>query len=254
MMWERSDLKRRAKIVLNRHYWKTLLISLVIAIASGMGIGGGGAGSSSYQFGKNDKTCRDFSFTNIDWPTVIQIMIIRLIVMTIVLVISIVIRTFLGNPLIVGGRRYFIQTTRGLDNHGCFGFAFSNGKYMKIASAMLLRDVQIFLWTLLFIIPGIIKSYAYRMVPYILAQKPDIGAKRAVELSRQMTKGQKFNIFVLDLSFIGWYMLASLAFCIGVVFLQPYIDTTMAELYNDLSKNALNKGLYEPVELEGMPG
>ena len=181
-------------------------------------------------------------------------MIIGLIVITIALVISIVIRTFLGNPLIVGGRRYFIQTTRELDNHGCFGFAFASGKYIKIVSAMLLRDVQIFLWTLLFIIPGIIKSYEYRMVPYILAQKPDIGAKRAIELSRQMTKGQKFNIFVLDLSFIGWYMLASLVFCIGVIFLQPYIDTTMAELYNDLSKNALNKGLYEPVELGGVPG
>jgi len=247
-MWERNDLKKRAKIVLKRDYWKALLISLVIAIASGVGTGGG-AGGSNYQFGKNDKIFKDFSFTNIDWPIVIQIMIIGLIVITIALVFSIVIRTFLGNPLIVGGRRYFIQTTRELDKHGCFTFAFASGNYIKIVLAMLLRDVQIFLWTLLFIIPGIIKSYEYRMVPYILAQKPNIGAKRAIELSRQMTKGQKFKIFVLDLSFIGWYLLGLLACCIGVIFLQPYIDTTMAELYNNLSKNALEKGFYHPDEL-----
>jgi uncharacterized membrane protein len=234
-MWERNDLKQRAKTVLKRDYWKAILISLVVAIASGVELGAG-AGGSNYQFDNNDKLFKDFSFTNIDWPTAIQIMIIGLIVIAIVIVISSAIRTFLGNPLIVGGRRYFIQTSRELDNHGCFAFAFASGNYMKIVLAMLLRDVQIFLWTLLLIIPGIIKSYEYRMVPYILAQKPDIGAKRAIELSRQMTKGQKFNIFVLDLSFIGWYMLGLLTFCIGGIFLRPYIDTTMAELYNDLSK------------------
>ena len=253
-MWKRNDLKQRAKIVLKRDYWKALLISLVIAIASGVGTGGGGAGGSNYHLGKNDKIFKDFSFTNIDWSIVIQTMIIGLIVITIAIVISIAIGTFLGNPLIVGGRRYFIQTTRELDNHGCFAFAFATGNYIKIVLAMLLRDVQIFLWTLLFIIPGIIKSYEYRMVPYILAQNPNIGAKRAIELSRQMTKGQKFKIFVLVLSFIGWYMLGLLTCCIGVIFLRPYIDTTMAELYNDLSKNALDKGLYQPDELGVVPG
>src|SRR5665811_1203062 len=98
-MWERNDLKQRAKTVLKRDYWKALLISLVVAIASGVELGAG-AGGSNYQFDKNDKLFKDFSFANIDWPTAIQIMIIGLIVIAIVIVISSAIRTFLGNPLI----------------------------------------------------------------------------------------------------------------------------------------------------------
>ena len=252
-MWERNDLKQRAKNVLKRDYWKAILISLVLALASGAEVGTG-AGSFSYRFDSKDTFSQNFSCTNIDWPTAVQLMLIVLIVMAIVIVISSVIRTFLGNPLVVGGRRYFIHSSRQLDKQGCFAYAFASGHYMKIVSAMLLRDVQIFLWSLLLVIPGIIKSYAYRMVPYILAQNPDIGAKRAIELSRMMTKGQKFNIFVLDLSFIGWYMLCLLTLCIGGIFLRPYIDATMAELYNDLSKNALDKGLFQPDELGAAPG
>ena len=251
-MWERYELKQRAKIVLKRDYWKAILMSLVLALASGVEMGAG-AGGFNYRFDGNDKLFRNFSCANIDWPTAVQTMLIVLIMMAVVIVVSSAIRIFLGNPLIVGGRRYFIQSSRQLDKQGCFAFAFASGNYMKIVSAMLLRDVQIFLWSLLLIIPGIIKSYAYRMVPYILAQKPDIGAKRAIELSRMMTKGQKFNIFVLDLSFIGWYMLCLLTLCIGGLFLRPYIDATMAELYNDLCNNALDKGLFQPDELGAAP-
>ena len=252
-MWERSDLKQRAKNVLRKDYWKPFLISLAIMFASGGYNSGSIGGSTNYGFGKNDKFFKDFSLDNIDWAIVISVLFIAMIILLIIMVISFLIHAFVGNPLIVGGRRYFIRTTRELDNHGCFSFAFSSQNYMKIVTAMLLRDVRLILWTLLFIIPGIIKSYEYRMVPYILAQNPGIGAQRAIQLSRQMTAGHKFNIFILDLSFIGWYLLGLLACFIGVLFVQPYVDTTMAELYNDLSKNALEKGFYQSTELEVIP-
>ncbi|MHB1485025.1 MAG: DUF975 family protein [Saccharofermentanales bacterium] len=249
-MWERSDLKLRAKNVLKKDYWKPFLISLAIMIASGGYNSGGAGGGSSYKFDKNDNIFKNFSFDNIDWAIVISILFIAMIIILIIMVISFLIHAFVGNPLVVGGRRYFIKTTREQDNHGCFSFAFSSQNYMKIVTAMLLRDVRLILWTLLFIIPGIIKSYEYRMVPYILAQNPGIGAQRSIQLSRQMTAGHKFNIFILDLSFIGWFLLGMLACCIGWIFVLPYVDTTMAELYNDLSKIALEKGFYQAGELE----
>ena len=95
----------------------------------------------------------------------------------------------------------------------------------------------LFLWTLLLIIPGIIKMYEYRFVPYILAENPDLNHNRVLDLSREMTAGEKMNIFILDLSFLGWFILGALFFGIGILFVQPYYDSVNAELYYKLKKN-----------------
>lgn len=115
---------------------------------------------------------------------------------------------------------------------------------------MLWRAFLNFLWYLLLIIPGIVKSYAYRMVPYILADNPNIGYERAVELSMKMTDGHKFNIWVLDLSFIGWYLLGILALFIGILFVMPYVNATNAELYLVLRQNALDNRICSYEELQ----
>lgn len=92
-------------------------------------------------------------------------------------------------------------------------------------------------------IPVIIKTYAYRMTPWVLADNPRIGFRRALKLSRQMMRGNKFDLFVLDLSFLGWYFLGLLAFVIGTWFVRPYHQATIAELYAILRKNTVNQGL-----------
>jgi uncharacterized membrane protein len=114
------------------------------------------------------------------------------------------------------------------------------------------RGLFTFLWFLALIVPGIIKSYSYRMVPYILCDNPNIGYKRSLILSMQMTDNQKMDMFILDLSFIGWYILGLCACCIGVIFVNPYYNATCAELYLDMRKNALEKGIctYDELNLE----
>ncbi|MNE91711.1 hypothetical protein D3C80_1893560 [compost metagenome] len=87
------------------------------------------------------------------------------------------------------------------------------------------------------------------MVPFILADNPNIGYRRAVDLSKQMTRGHKFRIFVLDLSFLGWIFLGLLVFFIGVLFVLPYINATKAELYLALRQQALKEGLTTEEEL-----
>ena len=87
------------------------------------------------------------------------------------------------------------------------------------------------------------------MVPYILADNPNIGYNRAIELSNNMTKGQKFDMFILDLSFIGWYLLGSLLFFVGIFFVLPYENATKAELYLVLRQNALDNNYSSPEEL-----
>ena len=107
---------------------------------------------------------------------------------------------------------------------------------------MFWKGLKVFLWTLLLIIPGIIKRYAYMMVPYILAENPNIGSKRALELSDQMTKGHKLDIFILHLSFFWWYLLGMLACLVGMIFVVPYHQSTLAELYLVLRDDLIQEG------------
>lgn len=97
---------------------------------------------------------------------------------------------------------------------------------------MFMLELFVTLWTFLLVVPGIIKAYTYRMVPFIVAERPDIDYKEALDLSKKMMDGEKMNTFVLDLSFIGWGLLTALtAGILGVFYTTPYIQQTNAELY-----------------------
>lgn len=98
------------------------------------------------------------------------------------------------------------------------------------------------LFSIAFSLPVIIKIYSYRMTPWILADNPKIGYRRALKLSMAMTRGHKFNIFVLDLSFIGWFLLGGLLCGLGVFFVLPYYQTVQAELFAVLRQNAVDTG------------
>jgi len=237
-MWYRFELKNRAKLVLSSSYWKAFVASMVILLACGGGGGSsGGGGNSSIQFRK-EASSLDPSL--LPW--------IGFIIFGLVL-FALAFRVLLGYALEVGGRHYFIRSAEGNATLSHIGRVFQTKAYGAVVLTMLWRSVLLVMWTLLFIIPGIIKAYAYRMVPYILADNPNIGINRAIELSSDMTGGEKFNIFVLDLSFLGWYLLGTLAFLIGTLFVKPYDDATNAELYLVMRQKALQQGLCSYEEL-----
>ncbi len=96
----------------------------------------------------------------------------------------------------------------------------------------LLVGVYTFLWSLLFIIPGIIKGLSYSMSMYILAENKGMSARECIERSKQMTEGHKMELFILGLSFIGWAMLGALTFGILYIWLTPYMQATYANAYN----------------------
>ena len=113
-------------------------------------------------------------------------------------------------------------------------FAYDNN-YKNVAKTLFFRDLYITLWTLLFIIPGIVKSYEYRMMPYLLAENPAMPKEQAFAISKQMMDGQKWDVFVLDLSFLGWNILS--IFTMGILsifYVTPYINMTNAALYESL--------------------
>lgn len=110
----------------------------------------------------------------------------------------------------------------------------ATSNYLHKVGGMFLMNLKVFLWTLLFVIPGIIMAFAYAMTPYILEEHPEISAWDASTRSREMMKGHKFDLFYLYLSFLGWMILAILTAGIGFLWLTPYIQNAMAAFYNDL--------------------
>ena len=117
------------------------------------------------------------------------------------------------------------------------------GNWGHHVGGMLLMGVYTFAWTLLLIIPGIIKSFSYALTPFILTDKPELSANEAIELSMKMMDGHKLDLFILYLSFIGWYLLSILTLCIGTLWVMPYQYTAMAAFYEDVKAEYENKAV-----------
>lgn len=104
----------------------------------------------------------------------------------------------------------------------------------RVFATMLIKYLYVVLWMLLFIVPGIIKSYSYAMTEYIMNDNPELERNAAIEASMRMMEGHKMRLFLLDLSFIGWAILSILTFGLGFILLNPYINAAHAEFYEDL--------------------
>lgn len=162
------------------------------------------------------------------------ILIVIIAVTVVVLLVVLPLEIFIVNPLEVGINRFFVRNLNEQPGIKEICYAFDHG-YMNCVKTLFFRDLFVFLWSLLFLIPGIIKSYEYRMIPYILGETPNIPKEEAFALSRAMMTGNKWKAFVLDLSFLGWYILSGLTFGIlGIFYVNPYVEQTSAALYQKL--------------------
>jgi len=131
-----------------------------------------------------------------------------------------------------------------------FNASFSN--FGRKLGGMLWMELFTFLWSLLLIIPGIIKAISYSMTPYILANEPDVEATEALKISMRMTEGHKMEIFIFELSFLGWHLLSLLTLGIlELVYVGPYLATATAGLYQELRRDALESGRIFENELKG---
>lgn len=144
--------------------------------------------------------------------------------------------TLLCLPLSWAESVFFLRISRHEDvDYGQLFDGFRGwDEYLRIFLTEFLKAIYTFLWTLLLIIPGIIKSYSYAMTDFILKDDPEMKYDAAIERSMQMMEGHKADLFWLDLSFIGWILLSILTFGIGFLLLIPYMETAHAQFYEDL--------------------
>ncbi len=116
-------------------------------------------------------------------------------------------------------------------------FRIGYGNYWHHVWGYFLKMLFVYLWSLLFVIPGIIKMLSYAMTNYILVDKPELSANQAINLSKDMMYGHKFDLFYLYLSFIGWFILAFLTLGIGFLWFYPYAQTAQASFYLDVKED-----------------
>lgn len=250
-MWSRKELKEAAKNRISMNHWKAVVVALVFALlCSGGGIASaaGGAINGANQEDATSGQGNEEADVLVAYDGIIEdgvfmflfvVFIIVAVLLLVVLLIALPLKIFVCNPLEVGVSRFF---TRNMGKQAqvkelCFAF---DHHYKNCVKTLFFRSLHIFLWSLLFIIPGIVKGYEYQMVPYLLGENPELGKDEAFALSREMMHGNKWKAFVLDLSFLGWYILNGMTLGIlGIFYLKPYVCQTNAALYQALKAQQL---------------
>lgn len=170
------------------------------------------------------------------------IMVVYLTVIALILL-----QIFVFSMLEIGGCRFFIENAYEPVPAGRMLSVFGSGQYGKMVLTQFLRELYTFLWSLLLIIPGIMKSYEYSMIPYLLADYPELTTDEAFRISRGMMDGNKWDAFVLDWSFILWDLLSAVTLGIaGIFWVYPYEYATKAELYLTLKADYFKAGTENP--------
>lgn len=193
--------------------WETAVITTLVVVVIATAIGGAGycigMPFHPFHFGNDDENAGSISSN---------------------------LATLLLLPLSWGMVVYFLRLLRGSSDIAVSSVFRGYEQFGRIFLTMLLRQVYIFLWALLLIIPGIVKYYSYSMTEYVLNDNPDLKYNGAINRSMKLMSGHKWKLFVMDLSFLGWGLLALLTCGIGYLWLTPYFATTRAAFYHELLK------------------
>jgi uncharacterized membrane protein len=145
---------------------------------------------------------------------------------------------FIAGTISVGYTLFILKLTRGQEAElGDLFSQFKNGQYLRSVGANFLTFIYAVLWGFLGIVPGIIKAYAYSMTYYVLLDHPEFTVNEAITKSRELMKGHKGELFVLQLTFIGWFILCYIS-VIGLFWLIPYYNAAKAQFYLKITGQA----------------
>ncbi len=265
-MWTRAELKDRARKRFKANYWRCVVVGLILAVIMGGSAGYPGNSGGSVDRRNNVRTLVDGisensenvksaveditssaiasrgivgtirdEFSSLDTIERVALTTVISVVFIVVIVFTAIIGIFILNPILVGCCRFFVKNLNEEAKLGELTAGFGK-EYKNIVKIMFFQDLFIFLWFLLLVIPGIIKAYEYRMIPYIIGENPDLSMEEVFAKSKEMMDGNKWDAFVLDLSFIGWYLLSLITFgIVGLLYVNPYMFQTDAALFERLS-------------------
>lgn len=216
-----SDYRRIARENLSGRWLISALVCFVASLLGGLSSGG----SIDISWKEDIELLLSYEQVQLLLPIVNGILIYSLIAAIVAFII--------GGVIELGLKRYFLNQYDG--QHHEFKDLFSQFSNWGGAFCLrLLTGIYITLWTMLLIIPGIIKTYSYAMAPFIMTEHPEWGANECITHSRQMMDGHKFELFCLEFSFIGWAIACIFTLGIGYPFLNAYTSAARAAFYRNL--------------------
>ena len=221
-----KELRAKAWNSLKGKYWRAFLVILVLGLLA--------SGGTSLQTSSQTltETINLVDPSEMDETMELGAAVVGTIA-TIMAVVGMAISLFVGNAADVGLAHYFILNT---DSKPSFADAFYGFKvkYLRNIGTLLLVGIKIVLWSCLLLIPGIIKSVEYSIIPYILADDAEITSKEAFRKAKEMMMGNKWRLCKLYISFFGWFVLCVVTCGLGTPFLLPYVSAANAEFYAEL--------------------
>ena len=220
-----SDYRRIARENLQGNWPLSIVVCAVACILGGMSVGGPFIPEFSFRIDGQDISNINDLLNLISPGGISAFGLGSLLVLT---------RLIIGGVIELGFAQYLLKQY----NHANFELHDLFSRFDQFGQGFaqrFLRGLYTILWSFLFIIPGIVKSYAYAMTPFIMAENPDMSASDAIAASVQLMDGHKSELFTLDLTFLGWSILAALSCNIGNLALNPYKNAARAAFYKDLS-------------------
>lgn len=164
--------------------------------------------------------------------------------------LSSLVQTFVEAILIIASLNVYLKMSRSPNKVSFSAFIEGFNNWYRAIFCELFRGIFIFLWSLLFFIPGLIKSYSYSQMGFLIAEFPKLSIPKAMTISKIITKGNKWNIFVMQLSFLGWDILSIFTLEILQLWLKPYKTMSFINAYHAMLKDALEKGLITSEDLK----
>ena len=232
-----ADFRQEARAALQGKWPLAILVGLVAAILGGATSGGpefkinftGGSLNANIQYAGQTI----YSWGDGITPGLRTFLVGGAVYLILAAIVVGVLYFVLGSVVKVGYARFNLDLTAG--ETPSFETLFSYFPHWKtVAAAQLLQTVYIFLWTLLLVIPGIVAGYSYAMTGYILAERPELSASETIAQSKAMMEGNRWRLFCLQFSFIGWDILCALTLGIGNLALRPYRHAAEAAFYREL--------------------
>lgn len=240
-MFDRKTYKANGKQAFQKNYWLCVAVALIVVMLCD--------GVLSGMFSLNDMPESDkiieyyeaYQSGSVDYELEVYDAPLQSRFVAEIPAILSLLGIFVFSIFDVGGCKFFIKNRVGEGQFSDLVTGFKDGHYWDYVWALFAVKLQSFLWGLLLIVPGIVKAYEYAMVPYIVADNPGMDKKTAFAVSKQMMTGNKWNLFVFDLSFLGWLILSAITLnIVGVFYVYPYMEASRAEVYL-----ALKAGLSE---------
>ena len=269
-MWTRKSVKEKGKKAFFGNFWKSVLVAIILGITLGAASSGFSSGSSlsssvtsliktttesqsgstsgtitytddqgdshdvTFDLDLSDPASVDQDEVNFVVSAVLAILAIGFVIYLVITVFALAFKYLLLTPFEYGCRKFFRKNLDEPAKLSNIVYVFDS-HYKNIVKTAFLTDLFIWLWSLLFIVPGIIKAYQYRLVPYIMSENPEMSFRDAQAESARLMNGNKWKTFVLDLSFIGWDILSIFTWgLLEIFFVGPYKASTDAALYESI--------------------